>query len=88
MITQSFAVRLGRDNIAVYDVQPGLIDTDMTAPVIDHYADRARAGLTLFPRIGTPSDVGQIITTLATGKLPYTTGQVITADAGLLVPRF
>jgi 3-oxoacyl-[acyl-carrier protein] reductase len=88
MITQSFAVRLGRDNIAVYDVQPGLIDTDMTAPVIDHYADRARAGLTLFPRIGTPSDVGQIIATLATGKLPYTTGQVISADAGLLVPRF
>ena len=88
MITQSFAVRLGRDNIAVYDVQPGLIDTEMTAPVIDHYADRARAGLTLFPRIGTPSDVGQIIATLATGKLPYTTGQVISADAGLLVPRF
>ena len=88
MVTQSFAVRLGAENIAVYDVQPGLIATDMTAPVIDSYATRARDGLTLFPRVGTPDEMGQIIATLASGKLPYTTGQVISADAGMLVPRF
>ena len=88
MITQSFAVRLGTENIAVYDVQPGLIATEMTAPVIDSYAQRAKEGLTLLPRVGTPEEIGKIISTLASGKLPYTTGQVISADAGLLVPRF
>lgn len=88
MSSKAWAVRLGRENIAVYDVQPGLIATEMTAPVIDHYEERARAGLTLFPRIGQPADVGGIIGALASGKLPYTTGQVISADAGLLVPRF
>ena len=88
MVSKSWAVRLGREGIAVYDVQPGLIATDMTAPVIDQYEERAKAGLTLFPRVGTPEDMGAIIAALASGKLPYTTGQTISADGGLLVPRF
>jgi NAD(P)-dependent dehydrogenase (short-subunit alcohol dehydrogenase family) len=88
MVSKTFAVRLGAENIAVYDVQPGLINTDMTAPVIDSYAQRARDGLTLFPRVGQPEDMGRIIASLASGKLPYTTGQVISADAGMLVSRF
>ena len=88
MVSKTWAVRLGRENIAVYDVQPGLIATDMTAPVIDSYEERAKAGLTLFPRVGQPAEVGRIIASLASGRLPYTTGQVIAADAGMLVPRF
>jgi len=88
MVSKAFAVRLGAENIAVYDVQPGLIATDMTAAVIDSYTRRAEDGLTLFPRIGQPADIGAIIASLATGRLPYTTGQVISADAGMLVPRF
>ena len=88
MVSKALAVRLGSENIAVYDVQPGLIETDMTAPVIDIYRKRAEQGLTLFPRVGQPADIGAIIATLASGQLPYTTGQAISADAGMLVPRF
>ncbi len=88
MVSKTWAVRLGPENIAVYDVQPGLIATDMTAPVITLYEERAKDGLTLLPRVGQPEEIGAIIATLASGKLPYTTGQVISADAGLLVPRF
>ena len=88
MVSKVLAVRLGADNIAVYDVQPGLIETDMTAPVIEMYRKRAAEGLTLFPRVGQPQDVGAIIASLASGRLPYTTGQAISADAGMLVPRF
>lgn len=88
MVSKAWAVRLGPENIAVYDVQPGLIATDMTASVISQYEQRAKDGLTLFPRIGSPEDMGAIIASLASGKLPYTTGQVISADAGMLVPRF
>ncbi len=88
MVSKAWAVRLGREGIAVYDVRPGLIETDMTAPVIKQYEERAKAGLTLFPRVGQPEDVGTIIASLASGKLPYTTGQVIYADGGMLVPRF
>ena len=88
MVSKVWAVRLGAENIAVYDVQPGLVDTAMTAPVIAHYEKRAREGLTLFPRVGQPGEMGDIIAALASGALPYTTGQAISADAGMLVPRF
>ncbi|HEV7320813.1 MAG TPA: 3-ketoacyl-ACP reductase [Ensifer sp.] len=88
MVSKALAVRLGREEIAVYDVQPGLIATEMTAPVIDAYRERAEQGLTLFPRVGRPEEVGALIASLATGRLPYTTGMTIPADAGMLVPRF
>lgn len=88
MVSKALAVRLGPENIAVYDVQPGLIATDMTAPVIESYRRRAAEGLTLLPRIGQPEEMGAIIAALASGRLPYTTGQAISADAGMLVPRF
>lgn len=88
MSSKAWAVRLGPENIAVYDVQPGLIATEMTAGVIAQYEQRAKEGLTLFPRVGQPAEMGRIVAALASGKLPYTTGQAISADAGMLVPRF
>lgn len=89
MVSKVFAVRLGGENIAVYDIQPGVIETDMTRVAKDVYLRRiADEGLTLLPRMGTPAEVGRIIATLATGALPYTTGQAISADAGMLVQRF
>ena len=88
MVSKTLAVRLAREGIHVYDVQPGLIETDMTAGVIASYAHRAKAGLTLIPRVGTPDDIGTTIATLASGRLPYVTGQVISADGGLTVQRF
>lgn len=88
MASKTWAVRLGRENIAVYDVQPGVIATDMTAPILDAYARRIQDGLTILPRLGQPEDIGRIIAALACGRLPYTTGQVISADAGMLLPRY
>nr|WP_298795261.1 3-ketoacyl-ACP reductase [uncultured Acetobacter sp.] len=88
MVSKTLAVRLGPENIAVYDVQPGLIATEMTSAVIEGYRKRAVDGLTLFARVGEPAEIGRIVAVLASGGLPYTTGQVISADAGMLVPRF
>lgn len=88
MISKTLAVRLGQEEIAVYDVQPGLIATEMTAAVIGSYRERAEQGLTLFPRVGEPQDIGTLIASLASGRLPYTTGLTIAADAGMLVPRY
>ena len=88
MVSKAWAVRLGAEGIAVYDVRPGVIDTDMTSPMITEDARRAEEGLTLVPRVGQPEDVGEVIGSLASGKLPYTTGQVIFADGGMLVQRF
>lgn len=88
MISKCFAVRLGTEGIAVYDVQPGLIETPMTASVIHGYKQRAVDGLCLFPWVGQPEDVADVVASLATNKLPYTTGHVISVDGGMLIPRF
>lgn len=89
MISKVFAARLADEGVQVFDVQPGLIETDMTRPAKDSYERRIREeGLTLIRRMGRPEDVAQIVTTLATGGLPFTVGHVISADAGLLIPRF
>lgn len=89
MISKVFAVRLGGDGIAVYDIQPGIIETAMTSVAKESYQRRiTQEGLTLLPHMGSPQDIGRIAATLAKGGLPYTTGQVISADAGLLVQRF
>lgn len=88
MISKCFAARLAPENIAVYDVQPGLIETPMTQAVIETYKERAAAGLCLYPRVGQPEEVAQVIVSLATNRLPYTTGHVISVDGGMLVPRF
>ena len=78
-----------RGTIAVYDIKPGLIETEMTRAVNDTYQRRvAEEGLTLTPRIGKPEDVGKMIASLATGALPYSTGHAISVDGGMMVPRF
>jgi NAD(P)-dependent dehydrogenase (short-subunit alcohol dehydrogenase family) len=88
MITKLFAARLGNDGIGVYEIQPGFIETDMTAPSKERYDKLIAEGLTVIRRFGQPEEVGRIAATLARGLLPYTSGQVIAADGGLLTVRY
>jgi NAD(P)-dependent dehydrogenase (short-subunit alcohol dehydrogenase family) len=87
MATQLWAVRLAEFGIPVYEIRPGLVESDMTAPVKAKYDKLIGEGLTLEPRWGTPTDVGKAVATLVRGDLPYATGQVLTLDGGLTVPR-
>ena len=87
MLTQLFAVRLGNEGIPVYEVRPGVIKTDMTAGVTDKYDKLIAGGLCVQPRWGFPDDVGRAVASLARGDFPYSTGQVIMVDGGLVLPR-
>jgi NAD(P)-dependent dehydrogenase (short-subunit alcohol dehydrogenase family) len=87
MMTKLFATRLGEVNIPVYEVQPGIISTDMTSGVKEKYDKLINDGLTIDKRWGTPEDIGRIVATLAKGDIPYSTGQVIHADGGMAVRR-
>jgi NAD(P)-dependent dehydrogenase (short-subunit alcohol dehydrogenase family) len=87
MATKLWASRLAEHGIDVYEVQPGVIESDMTAAVKDKYDELFAEGLALEPRWGTPEDVGAAVATLAAGEIPYATGQVLTIDGGLMVPR-
>ena len=88
MITKLFAARLSNDGVGVYEIQPGFIETDMTAPSKAKYDALIEGGLTVIKRFGTPAEVARIALTMAQGLLPYTSGQVIAADGGLLSVRY
>ena len=59
----------------------------MTAAVQEKYEQLIKDGLTLDKRLGIPQDIGKIVSTLVHGELPYATGQIITADGGLMIRR-
>ena len=87
MATKLWAVRLAEYGFPVYEVRPGLIKTDMTKQVTEKYNQLIEKGLLLQPRWGTPADVGQTVATLAGGEIPYSTGQVLMLDGGMMVER-
>jgi len=87
MATKLWTVRLAEYGFPVYEVRPGLIKTDMTEKVTEKYDKLIEEGLLLQPRWGTPADIGQAVATLASGKIPYATGQVLMLDGGMLVER-
>jgi NAD(P)-dependent dehydrogenase (short-subunit alcohol dehydrogenase family) len=87
MASLLWAARLAEEGISVFEVRPGVIRTDMTAAVKERYDRLLKDGLALQRRWGTPQDVGRAVAMLARGDLPYSTGQVITVDGGLTLPR-
>lgn len=87
MAARLFAVRLADSGIPVYEVRPGIIDTDMTSAVRDVYDRRIADGLVPERRWGQPADVGRVVLSLVRGDLPYATGSVIHVDGGLSVGR-
>ena len=87
MTTKLWATRLADHGIDVFEVRPGLIRTDMTAPVAERYESMIEAGLTLERRMGTPEDIATLVSVLAAGSIPYSTGQVLTVDGGMTVSR-
>jgi NAD(P)-dependent dehydrogenase (short-subunit alcohol dehydrogenase family) len=87
MATKLWATRLGEYDIPVYEIQPGIIKTDMTAGVVEKYDKLFQEGISLQRRWGLPDDVGKVAAMLAQGHLPYATGQVIKVDGGLNIQR-
>jgi NAD(P)-dependent dehydrogenase (short-subunit alcohol dehydrogenase family) len=88
MTSKLFAARLSNEGIGVYEIQPGFIETDMTAPSKAKYDKLIDDGLTVIKRFGTPEEVARIARTMAAGLLPYTSGQMILADGGLMTVRY
>jgi 3-oxoacyl-[acyl-carrier protein] reductase len=82
MMTKLFADRLAAHEINVYEVRPGIIETDMTSVVKGKYDAMIEAGLTPIPRWGTADDVARAVLAIAEDRLPFSTGEVINVDGG------
>jgi len=87
MATRLWAARLGEYDVPVYEVRPGVIQTDMTHAVQHKYDKLFSEGLAVQARWGRPEDIGKAVAALVRGDLPYATGQVLVLDGGLTLPR-
>lgn len=88
MMTELFALRLAEHGIGVFEVRPGVIETDMTAAVKDKYSPLIEAGLAPIRRWGTAEDVGKAVAALVSGAFPFSTGDVINVDGGFHIRKF
>ena len=71
MTAQLFADRLSAEGIPVFEVRPGIIDTDMTKAVHEKYQTLIQEGLLPIPRFGTPHDVAKAVLACASGLIDY-----------------
>ena len=88
MVTQLWAARLAEHGIRVYEVRPGIIESDMTAGGRDKYDRLIAEGLTPIRRWGTAEDIGEAVAALVTGAVPFCTGEVLNIDGGFHIRRF
>jgi NAD(P)-dependent dehydrogenase (short-subunit alcohol dehydrogenase family) len=87
MMTALFADRLAQHGILVYEIRPGIIETDMTARVKEKYDRLIEEGLLPIRRWGQPEDVARAVVALAEGGLPYSTGEILHVDGGFHIRR-
>ncbi|MFF4598358.1 SDR family NAD(P)-dependent oxidoreductase [Amycolatopsis sp. NPDC001319] len=83
-IARSAAKELGRHNIRVNAVAPGVIETDMTS----HLGEKVIAGRiedTALGRLGKPEEVAKAIRFLVSDEASFITGQVLGIDGGLVL---
>lgn len=87
MMTALFADRLAGEGINVYEIRPGVIETDMTGGVKEKYDHLIADGLTPIQRWGQPDDIAQAVVALAEGSFPFSTGEIINVDGGFHLRR-
>jgi len=84
MVTKLFAVRLAEHGINVYEICPGIIETDMTSgqTTREYYNSRIAKGMTPINRWGRPEEVALAVGAIARGHFPFSTGAVFHVDGG------
>ena len=82
MMTALYAARLAEYGIGVYEIQPGIIDTDMSAVAKERYDKLIEEGLTPIRRWGKPEDIGKAAVAIAKDLFPFSTGEVFNVDGG------
>jgi 3-oxoacyl-[acyl-carrier protein] reductase len=83
MASTIYADRLSKEGILVYEVRPGIIQTDMTARVKEKYDKLIAEGCVPQKRWGLPEDIGKAVASLARGDWNFSTGSVFEVSGGL-----
>lgn len=87
MTSHVFADRLSQEEILVFEIRPGIIDTDMTVKVKDKYDKLISDGLVPQKRWGIPEDIGKAVASICRGDWNFSTGMVFEISGGLNIHR-
>lgn len=87
MAAQLWAARLAEAGIQVYELRPGIMETDMTKGVKDKYDALIGQGVVPQKRWGYPQDVGRAVRSLLEGDFAFSTGTVFNLDGGFHISR-
>ena len=82
-MTRAFAADLGPRGITVNAVAPGATASENFKRTVPEELQSQTIGNTALGRLGTPSDVADVVAFLASQDARWITGQVIDADGGL-----
>ena len=81
--TRTLATEVGRKNIRVNCIRPGVVSTAMSGPLLDR-ARKIIEGNTALCRPGEPSEISAAILFMSSNKTAsYMTGETITVDGGM-----
>jgi NAD(P)-dependent dehydrogenase (short-subunit alcohol dehydrogenase family) len=87
ILTKVYADRLAAEDIQVYEIRPGVIETEMTKVVHAKYSALIEKGIFPIARWGTPEDVADAVSAFCSDKFIYTTGNYIDVDGGFHIKK-
>jgi NAD(P)-dependent dehydrogenase (short-subunit alcohol dehydrogenase family) len=82
-----FADRLADFGISVFEIRPGIIKTEMTAPNKKKYDKLIGEGFVPQKRWGFPEDVAKAVASLVRGDFAYSTGLIVEVSGGMNIRR-
>lgn len=80
VLVRELALELAPRRITLNNIQPGPIETDITADFLDHLVARSPSG-----RVGHPDEVAALVAWLASAESSYMTGASLTLDGGFSI---
>ncbi len=87
MAVKGFALRLAEFEIPVFELRPGITETDMTAAVKDKYDTLIKEGLVPMHRWAKPTDIANAVEAIARDLLSFSPAAAINIDGGLTIQR-
>lgn len=87
MMVRLFALRLAEAGISTYEIRPGLIRTPMNSDDLRPYEAAFESGRVPFRRWGQVEEVGKAAASLASGDIPYSTGDIFNVAGGFQIEQ-